>query len=367
MSILDDIGSAFGFGGDNGLLGELGGMLFGETGKTDYSVEPYQVGQAPKFRGGSYGNPSTVQGGLQDMIKGAYSTNLNQGTPQARFAQQVGVNPYGGANINRSGFDAAMSSYDRGNQLLGGSRGSQLDALSLLRSAAQGKAPSAAQSQLKSGLEQALAGQLAAASAARGGSAAKAAATRGAAFNAVDLKSKAIRDAAILRAQEMENARNAYLGGTQALRAGDINTQQLGLSAAEMALRPDLVQAELAQQAGLQTQGLGAQAALQNQQLINQTNLANLGAILQNRGLQGDIGLNLLGQLGGIDTRTMQANQAFEDAITKRNLGYEGLGMSAQQFADNLNAQIALANAGVEPQLLGGALGFGGSLLTALA
>lgn len=356
-----------GLGGDQGLLGGAGDLLFGSTGQTDYAVEPYQVGEAPKFRGGSYANPSLVQGGLQEMLRGAYSQNLNRPSPQSRYAPRVGVTPYGGAHINRSGFDKAMSGYDRGNQLLGGSRGSQVDALRLLKSAAEGKAPSAAETQLKSGLERALAGQLSAAASARGGSGAKAAAGRQAAFDAANLRARANQDAAILRAQEMENARAAYLGGTQALRSGDLSTQQLGLGAAELALQPDIIQAQLAQQAGLQTQGLDVQSLLQNQELINAVNLANLGADLQATGQQGNLSLGLLGQLGGIDTRTMQANQALEDAITRRELGYEGLGMSAQQFADNLNAQIALANAGVQPQLLGSALGFGGALATGLA
>lgn len=356
-----------GLGGDKGLLGGTGEFLFGDTGQTDFGVTPYEVGRTPKFASGSYANPSTTQGGLQDMVKTAYSENRNQRTPQARFSPQVGVNPYSGATINTGDFNQAMQSYNRGNALLGGSRGSQLNALSLLRSAAEGRAPSAAESQLQSGLDQALKSQLAAANSARGGSGAQQAAQRNAAFNAVDLKSNAIRDAATLRAEEMANARNAYLGGTEALRSGDINTQGLGLNAAQLALSPALAQAQLAQQAGLQTQGLQTQAGLQNQELINATNLANLGAELQARGLQGDLSLGLLGQLGGIDARTMQGRQALEDAITKRELGYEQLGMSADQFANNLNAQIALANAGIQPQLLGSALQFGGSLATGLA
>lgn len=106
-------------------------------------------------------------------------------------------------------------------------RGNQLEALGMMRSAALGEAPSVAQNQLFAGLNQANAQQAASAAGARGAGALANAQTNAAA-NVAAAGQQTNQQAAMLRAQEMAEARGAFGGMTNNLRGADQARLQMG-------------------------------------------------------------------------------------------------------------------------------------------
>lgn len=99
----------------------------------------------------------------------------------------------------------------------------QQGALDMMQGAAMGTAPSAAQMQMQQGIQQSTAAQQAMGNSARGGPGAWAAAQRGAMSNAAQMNQAGVGQSAMLRAQEMAQARGAY---AQAL--GQYGAQALG-------------------------------------------------------------------------------------------------------------------------------------------
>lgn len=113
--------------------------------------------------------------------------------------------------------DRTMDSWDRN---------SQYQANELQRQAALGNAPSAAQIQMQQGLGQAVQQQASLAAGARGGGANLAAAQQVAAAQGANMSGNAIQSMGALRAQEMANARGAYMAGTNQIRGADQGRMQ---------------------------------------------------------------------------------------------------------------------------------------------
>ena len=260
---------------------------------------------------------------------------------------------YRGATIDQSGHQRQMGRLTNAQTNASVARRQQMQDLGLLRSAATGEQPSVAEQQLKAGAEQAIAAQAAAAASARGGAGAQTAAQRQAAFQAANTLAQTNQQAAILRADEMARARGELVAGGQAIRAGDLDQQNIQINAAQAALQPELAQAQLAQQAGLQTQALdvqtgmqgvdlGARAGLQAQQLNQQTNLANLDAQLKAKGLQDQYSLGLIGTLHDLEKTEQQAKRDFYNLDAMYDLAE----LDAAMEAHRINAGVSQFDAG---------------------
>lgn len=152
-----------------------------------------------------------------------------------------------------------LGSWDQGQ----GSRGSQQDALSLMQSAAYGNAPSVAAMQQQQGLNAAIASQQAMAAGARGPGG-LAMGQYNAAANTGALQQGSIGQAAMLRAQEMAQARGAYGELAGGIRAQDIASAigqgQMGLGYEGIGQRAQLAN----------MQGHQAAAGLAQQQMAQQ-------------------------------------------------------------------------------------------------
>jgi hypothetical protein len=201
-------------------------------------------------------------------------------------------------------------------------RDSQGDALGMMRGAALGTAPSAADFQMRQGIDQALANQYAAAAGARG--AGVAGAQREAAYAGGEMALQANVAGQARRADEQARAREAY---------GSMATQQ--------------------RMSDLQQQGLSYQEAFQRAQLEQQNREANDRYQLGLEGLSNQIGLGQLqagvageglrqqGSLGaqGINAGVAAGNQAADQAATGMAVGAAagvatgGMSIAAQQGA----------------------------------
>lgn len=147
--------------------------------------------------------------------------------------------PYFGLNNDR--YQQQRQQYqDFGGELMGRQR----DTIDLLDSAARGAQPSAAQMMMNQGLQSAQAQQIGAASAARGGS--RGLALRNALGAGSDLAGQTVGQAGVLRAQEMQQARqdlsSALANYGQLAGAQTQFYEQMGYGAqqAQMAARRDL-------------------------------------------------------------------------------------------------------------------------------
>lgn len=199
-------------------------------------------------------------------------------------------------------------------------RGGQLQSLADLQAAARGEVPSAAELQSQRDIQRAIAGQFAQAASARGGAGAQALAQRAAQSQAAQLTADQAGRAAILRAQETDQARRTLADALGQARAQDFQVADLGLQSATTQLGADLDAARADQAASLQAQqanldarlqelGINADlltaqqrnqlaAALQTQQLQTQVELANAGLLRGDRdAIMGGLG-DLFGLLG---------------------------------------------------------------------
>ncbi len=152
-----------------------------------------------------------------------------------------------------SGLQSPGNDYGQANGYAGmgdQARGSQQDALGMMRDAAMGNAPSVAQLQQQRGMQDAMSSQLALAAGARGASG-LAQAGYNAAGNVAALQRGGAMDASMLRANEMANARGAYGQMGTAMRGQDLgfygqasnNAQsngQLGLGYRQLGLQGQL-------------------------------------------------------------------------------------------------------------------------------
>lgn len=164
------------------------------------------------------------------------------------------------------------------------SRGSQLDALQMMQGAAMGNAPSQAAIMMRQGNDQAVANQMGMAAGARG-PAAMAMAQQQAMGNASNMSTNNMNNMGALRAQEMAQARGAYMGGASGMRGQDDSRSQFG-SDLELRRRALQQQGSLAYEGmsmGVNQAQLGARGAQQgasdaafaNSQRINQQSRAN--------------------------------------------------------------------------------------------
>lgn len=199
-------------------------------------------------RPGSPSTPGTASGSAED-------TNRYRGLGQAAAQRQAYQNDWSRAN----GY--ALQAQD--------ARGSQMDALTLQQQAANGNAPSAAQSLSRNMLDQSLQAQMAGAASARGGSLAQAAAMRGASQQAMGMQQQGMNQIGALRAQEMAQARDAYSQGANAMRGQDFAAQGLAQQQQQADMQSELAQRQMNQQAqmGYEQMGWNTQNAQLNASL----------------------------------------------------------------------------------------------------
>jgi hypothetical protein len=227
--------------------------------------------------------------------------------------------------------------------------------LNLLRQAAMGQGPSAAQAQMSSGLDQAVKAQMAAA----GSRGFNAAAMRGAQMQGAEMQQAAINQSAMLRAQEMQAAQQAFMQGSlsqedmarnAALAAGQTTLQQdLGTKAAIQ----DAINSQL-QGAG-QYAGLGTDLEKTQAMLTQQARLANQDVDLRSGMFNSQLGfdaaaLQQQGQLGMYDLASgLLSGQA---------------GLFGQQYATEQGRLNQSADA--RKQMLGSGMQAGASILGAI-
>lgn len=183
-----------------------------------------------------------------------------------------------------------------------GARTSQGDALGLMRSAAMGNAPSQAQIMMKQGNDQAIANQLSMAAGARG-PAAMAMAQQQAMGNASAMQTNNMNNMGALRAQEMANARAAYMGGAGQMRQGDDAMRALDLAYAQ---RNDQ-NAQYGGQLGLGYRQLGMQGQLGYDKLGWDTRNAQMGSMNH----AADMDEKHWEAQAGVDTRSREDNEGM--------------------------------------------------------
>lgn len=254
--------------------------------------------------------------------------------------------------------------------LVGEDRTRAEDATGLLRNAAYGNAPSAAENQFNRSLSQSIMAQQAGANSARGGGANLAAAQGQAAMQSAQMQNAGAQQAAIIRAQEMERARSAYLGATQQQQGLDagvaFNQANLGLQSRQVAQQGQLQASQLgeqAQQAQLNADtsrysaDVGAQTA-QNQlnaQQSNNTMSAITGMAGAGLALLSDISKkDQIAPAGGKMAEKEFKSNPILNAAGNALAGY-GAGLSGQKFTpiQGINAkkeaEMLDARAGIKP------------------
>lgn len=176
-----------------------------------------------------------------------------------------------------------QTQYDQGQQ----ARGYEQNALGLMQSAAEGGQPSAAEIQMRQGIDASIASQMAMANSAHGGLAA-AAAQRQAAQQGVAMQQAGVGQAAALRAQEMAQAREAYMQGAAGIRGQDLGAYQsaygTGLGYAEGGEKGILGSEGLQQ--GYEGMGVGIENASAQSQTQNRAINAGLSENNQALGAQ---------------------------------------------------------------------------------
>ena len=185
---------------------------------------------------------------------GSYNPNAFQygGAPGGAAAQAGAYGNTADQAQGRQGLQLDPSQMDQ-------SRGSQMDALGMQRSAAMGLTPSVAQLQMQGAMEDNQRQQMSQAASARG-PAAMAMAQYGAAGNTAAANQGIAYQGGMLRASEMANARNAYMQGASGIRGQDFNTANANTGY------------------GMQQRGLNDQRSLGYSQLQNNVNDAQLNA-----------------------------------------------------------------------------------------
>lgn len=286
-----------------------------------YNVQPIQAQQVQAAR---VGVPMGT-GDMKSAIDAAQGNVAMAGQVDPQVAAYLQAAQQGGANTAQS--------------------------LDLLRAAAMGQGPSAAQAQMQAGVDQAIKAQMAAAGA-RGFNAA---AMRGAQMQGAEMQQAAVNQAAMLRAQEMQAAQQAFAQGalTQeemarqaAIQAGQTTLQQriAADEAKQAAINAYLSGSGQMLQTGAQLTGLQAQ-------MQQEAALANAENALRAGMFTGEIGL--------------QARQLQQTG----QLGYAGLGsdlLSAQLggygtlYGGQLQSQSE--RSAMNRAIVGGLLGAGGAM-----
>lgn len=192
-------------------------------------------------------------------------------TTQPYFGQNAQADAYAGrmgemssAALNASAPVANLGYANQDRDMYGQSYGAQQQALSLAGQAAQGRGPSAAQSQFGSNLNAAMLAQQSAANSARGGGAGLAAAQQQGQMQQAQMAGQGAQQAAMLRAQEMQQAQQQYQQMSLGMGAQNLQAQGQDAQNAFGQAQLQAGQNQLNQQGALQWAGLG-QDALQSQ------------------------------------------------------------------------------------------------------
>jgi len=230
----------------------------------------------------------------------------------------------------------------------------QLGSAGRLSQAAQGQAPSAAEIQLRQGLDRGLRQNLALASSARGGGAAQVLARRGASAANASLAAQTNANAAALRADEQARARALETQALQGIRAADLQggqlglgIGQLGLGAAQSQLSAD--QAIALNNAQLQAQGrlseLGAETTRLGQGIGAETSLAQANLQAQTQGRLAELGAETT-RLGAATAAEVAQNNARLQAGSQLALGQ----LNAQQAVSIANMDAQLRSRGLDDE-----------------
>lgn len=205
----------------------------------------------------------------QGQYEGGYDPNAFEygGSRQAGDALSEGYQRAGNDAQGRVGVQAdfAAAQADRQNAAL--ARAQQEQALGLQRDAALGNAPSVAQLQMQAGQDQAMRGQEAMRASARG-AAGVAMADYGAAANIAATQQQTTQQMGVLRAQEMAQARDAYMQGATGMRGMDYQGAQQAAGMAQFQAEQEMRQREMNDRYSL---GLyGAAEGIRGQQMHGQ-------------------------------------------------------------------------------------------------
>lgn len=169
---------------------------------------------------------------------------------------------------------AAQANYDQARGMLTRGQGDEQEGLALLREAAKGGAPSLAERQLNVGLDAAMRSQESMRASARG-AAGVAMADYGAAANIAAAQQQVNQQAGLLRAQEMQQARDAYAQMAGAARGRDISAAGLEGGWSQFNTEQQMRQKELNDRMQMGMLGLGE--GVSSQQL--NANMAQQGAL----------------------------------------------------------------------------------------
>lgn len=293
------LGSSFGPVGTvaGGYLGSrVGGMI---GGMLDDQGNPVGEQAVPTFTPFSYENTGTDYRGERQAADARRAPRLDWAQEQADYARQIEA------------------------------RGRQEDLARSLVEAREGKAPSVAALQAQQGLQNAQMQGLQLAANARGGAGAQILAQQGAQRQAALSAQSATREAAIMRAQEIAQARQEEGALYNAMRSGDLGARQQSMGKQGL-----ISQNELATRQMNDARSMGLlHSSIQEQQ-------AALQAGYQNAALQ------MQGQ-----TAVINANSAAQQAAAARNAGI---------FGSVLGAGGSVLGAGVSSGWFKGGGGGGG-------
>ena len=251
-----------------------------------------------------------------EKVKGPQAGQIDTGFLQALRGQL----PSGQAAVERMGAMGAPA------------QAQAAEATGLLREAALGGAPSAAQLQQKQAFEQAIAAQMAA----QAGRGFDPAAMRQAQVGAQQLMGQQAQQAGILAAQEQQAARQAYAQAAQSGAGLGLQQQELQLRAAQGDVNAQLQLAQI--QAGL----AGQQAQLQTQ-----TGIAGAEIAARQAGQQAELQAQAQQQLNALANMYMQAGMTGAQAQLAAEQALFGVEAQRQQ-------QISQARAGVFGGVLSG-------------
>lgn len=251
---------------NNGVNGHGGfvGPGYGKPGSPGYDANGIAYNPAtnpappppPNPNGGRGGGANGANGGVSgggDPRGDAFEWAGKPGRAAADVARYQGM---GAAWANQQ---APTTDYTQANRYMGmgdQARSSQGDALGMMQQAALGNTPSVAQLQQQQGMQSAIAGQMAMQANARGASG-MAQAGYGGAANVAGLQRGGAMDASMLRAQEMANARNAYMQGASGMRGQDLQGQQMGMQMGQYGSDLSMRQRALGQAGQLGFEGMG--------------------------------------------------------------------------------------------------------------
>lgn len=268
------LGSAFGPVGTiaGGYIGSrLGGMV---GGMLDDQGNPVGEQSVPTFTAFGYDHTGTDYRGERGAADTRRAPKLDWAQEQADYNRQLEA------------------------------RGRQEDLARTLVEAREGKAPSVAALQLQSGLQTAQLQGLQLAANARGGAGAQILAQQGAQRQAALSSQSANRETAVLRAQEIAQARQEEAGLYNAMRSGDMASRQQSVGKQGLISQNELAQRHMNDarsmgllQASIEEQRQREQAGFQNAQLqmqgqtavINANSAAQQAAAARNAGLMGSL------------------------------------------------------------------------------